>query len=312
MVYPVSAKMICGEAQAELAKMPKESVQCIVTSPPYWQLGEYSVDGQLGAERDITPYIERTVEIFREARRVLHRTGTMWLNLGDTYSTNARSGQHNGMDGQVKPWMKTAYRHKPAELKLCNLIGMPWRIALALQADGWYLRCDVIWSKKSGRPGTVTARPHRTHEYLFMFSRRSGSSLAPYYYNMEAMEVPTVSEDARWATRPINSVWEISTTVSPKWGRYAPPFPEELAARCIRAGAVDSPTGLPVLDFFAGTGTTLVAAQKLRVPSIGIEIRPEVCKVAQRRASLTFVQPPPSPQSIANRAAHEARAASGW
>lgn len=172
-----------------LSKLPDESVHCVVTSPPYWGLRDYGVAGQIGLEDTPWEWLEKMTAVFREVRRVLREDGTLWLNIGDTY--NAQAGQQNlrqsiatKRGGAVK-CSKTIFRMKkpmPAGIKRKELIGIPWRLALALQADGWYLRSDIIWSKPNPMPESVTDRPTKAHEYIFLMTKSP-----KYFYNADAI-----------------------------------------------------------------------------------------------------------------------------
>jgi DNA modification methylase len=190
-----------GDALATLSAMPAESVQCCVTSPPYWGLRDYGVAGQLGLEKTPEEYVEKMVAVFREVRRVLRGDGTLWLNLGDSYagswgdsghrpertgiSGHQREKNSEFFDRQGHPNFNPPTSKKLPGLKPKDLVGIPWRVAFALQADGWYLRSDIIWAKKNCMPESVTDRPTRSHEYIFLLSRS-----AKYHYDGEAIKEP--------------------------------------------------------------------------------------------------------------------------
>jgi DNA modification methylase len=194
--------LICGDALEELRKLDPESVQCCVTSPPYWGLRDYGVDGQLGLEKTPEKYTTRITEVFREVRRVLRDDGTLWLNLGDSYwngGAEKRDGGHGFVDGgkvKLEKHKGRLLQKKSSTglgLKPKDLIGTPWRVAFALQADGWYLRSDIIWAKPNPMPESMTDRPTRAHEYLFLMSKS-----AHYYYDAEAIREPVaVSQTGR-------------------------------------------------------------------------------------------------------------------
>lgn len=178
-----NGKLCHGDCLNTLKQMPAESIDCVVTSPPYWSLRDYSTTGQIGLEPTIQEYIDVITEIFSEVKRVLKNDGTLWLNMGDSYAGGGRGGNsaiHNhehstkGICGVV-----------PTGLKPKDLIGMPWRIAFALQADGWYLRSDIIWHKPNPMPESVTDRPTKSHEYIFLMSKSS-----KYFYDAEAIMEP--------------------------------------------------------------------------------------------------------------------------
>jgi len=180
-----SWRVIEGDAREALPAVPAESVQCVVTSPPYWGLRDYGVEGQLGLEPTPEEYVANLVGILREVRRVLRKDGTVWLNLGDTYAA-ARSYQVR--DNKHADVGNTMSATVPVGLKPKDLVGIPWRVAFALQADGWWLRSDIIWSKPNPMPESVTDRPTKAHEYLFLLTRS-----ARYFYDAAAVAEPLQS-----------------------------------------------------------------------------------------------------------------------
>lgn len=173
-------KIFIGDAMTILKTLPDQSVHCCVTSPPYWGLRDYGVDGQIGLEATPDEYVVKMVAIFREVRRVLRDDGTLWLNLGDTYAA-ARSYQV--VDNKHKDVGNKIGHSAPIGFKQKDLIGIPWRVAFALQADGWYLRSDIIWSKPNPMPESVTDRPTKAHEYIFLMSKS-----ARYFYDSDAIK----------------------------------------------------------------------------------------------------------------------------
>jgi DNA modification methylase len=179
-------KLILGDALTELTKLDEKSVQVCITSPPYFGLRDYGVDGQIGLEPSPHEYIAKLVEVFRAVRRVLRDDGTLWLNLGDSYCAGAIGGQ--GTNEHSSDETRTlARRSKTAtlELKPKDLMGIPWRVAFALQTDGWYLRQDIIWHKPNPKPESATDRCTRAHEYIFLLTK------APrYFYNADAIREP--------------------------------------------------------------------------------------------------------------------------
>jgi DNA modification methylase len=252
-----------GDVSDVLAGLPDESVHCVVTSPPYWGLRDYSTEGQIGLEPTPDAYVATMVDVFREIRRVLRRDGTCWLNLGDSYCS--QPGQRVRKEGgrkDVVGWKQDTNRGSHTQgdsydptVKPKDLIGIPWRVAFALQADGWYLRSDIIWAKPNPMPESVTDRPTKSHEYLFLLTRS-----ARYFYDADAIReehqfdgrkklvhdhavngshenyanMGTAQE--RWPNggRNARSVWEIAT--QPYAEAHFATFPEELARRCIAAG----------------------------------------------------------------------------
>lgn len=195
-----SHQILVGDCLELLRQMPDQSVHCCITSPPYYGLRDYGVDGQLGLEQTPAEFVSALVAVFREVRRVLRDDGTLWLNLGDSYAGTGKSG--GGVQGERwdacgadtdgpkgGKWMPP-----PAGLKQKDLIGIPWRVALALQADGWFLRQDIIWSKPNPMPESVRDRCTKAHEYLFLLSKSPR-----YYYDHEAIKEPAApSSIARW------------------------------------------------------------------------------------------------------------------
>lgn len=311
-------QIICGDCRDVLQTLPAESVQTVVTSPPYWGLRDYGLGSeQLGLEPTPELYVEHLVEIFREVRRVLRKDGTLWLNLGDCFA-NARPriafgdqssrgpGATEGDRSIRRDW--TAWNLKPK-----NLVGMAWRVAFALQADGWWLRSDIIWSKPNPMPESVRDRPTRSHEYVFLLTRS-----ARYYYDAQAIAEPWKdNSEARYARaraaghkydgrpegwkgdrherwnaraklakeglwhpngRNARSVWEIPTQPYPE--AHFATFPEGLARRCMLAG---SRCGDTVLDPFCGSGTVGVVALRHDRSFIGIDLSEKYCAMARRR-----------------------------
>ena len=295
-----------GNAVECLQAMPAGIAQTCVTSPPYWGLRDYGADGQIGLEDSPDAYVARIVEVFRSVRRVLRDDGTLWLNLGDSYSANP--GQRKITDkAGLKQTSKRGSTDSPSrsveDLGAKNLIGIPWRVAFALQADGWYLRSDIIWHKPNPMPESVTDRPTKSHEYVFLLSKSSR-----YYYDADAIREDGTGrnwmatggnlvgsgvhkandgyrdngagrdhEEARYG-RNARSVWTIAT--KPYSEAHFATFPTELPGRCIKAG---SRPGDTVLDPFMGSGTTAWVARHHGRNAIGCEINPDYLKIAAGR-----------------------------
>jgi len=193
-----------GDSLTILATLPSQSVQCCVTSPPYWGLRDYQCAGQLGLEKSPEEYVAKMVEVFREVRRVLRDDGTLWLNLGDSYNAyNGGSGPSSTIDHPLnerngqKPNVATGFGLRTKGLKPKDLIGIPWRVAFALQADGWYLRSDIIWHKPNPMPESVTDRPTKSHEYLFLLSKSER-----YFYDAEAIAEPLAYGSVKRLSQP--------------------------------------------------------------------------------------------------------------
>lgn len=304
-----------GDALAVMKTLPDASVQCCVTSPPYWGLRDYGAAGQLGLEKTPDEYVAAMVAVFREVRRVLRGDGTLWLNLGDSY---AGSWGAQGRTGQMADRSVISARQISAHpqrvsrtgsipdgsgLEPKDLVGIPWRVAFALQADGWWLRSDIIWAKPNPMPESVTDRPTRSHEYVFLFAKSER-----YYFDAEAVREPDVGSDhprsvlagqaslepsgglrsshrgirtaegRNGAGRNIRTVWRVVTEPFP--GAHFATFPTKLVEPCILAGA---PRGGVVLDPFSGAGTTGLVAHRLGRAFIGIELNPEYAAMARRR-----------------------------
>lgn len=181
-------KIYCGDSLAVLKTFPDNSINCCVSSPPYWGLRDYGVNGQLGLEPTLEEYVTKLVEVFREVRRALRNDGTLWLNIGDSYAGCSIPGGGDPTIGRRKFGQKT-YNKKtvPAGLKPKDMVGIPWMVAFALRSDGWYLRSDIIWHKPNPMPESVKDRPTKAHEYLFLLSKSQ-----KYYYDAESIKEPAV------------------------------------------------------------------------------------------------------------------------
>ena len=288
------AEIIHGDCLEMMADMPDNSVNCCVTSPPYFGLRDYGHDGQFGLEPTPDVYVAKMVAVFREVRRVLRDDGTCWLNLGDSYASRQHGGKHGYKDGQKN---RTERRRccVPDGLKAKDLIGIPWRVAFALQADGWYLRQDIIWHKPNPMPESVTDRCTKSHEYVFLLTKS-----ARYWYDAEAIKEDAVDPGVRISTaygnagtgkpstteytrgvvgsRNKRSVWTVGTR--PYRGAHFATFPPKLIEPCILAGC---PRDGVVFDPFAGSGTTLMVALQHGRNPIGIELNAEYIEIARAR-----------------------------
>lgn len=294
-----------GDAATQLRTLADESVNCCVTSPPYWGLRDYGVAGQLGLEDTVAIYLDRMTEVFREVRRVLRKDGTLWMNIGDSYLRQ----QGRGFNGnkRLSEADRSIKTKRPNFLKEKELLGMPWRLAFALSADGWYLRSDIIWNKPNCIPESCKDRPTRSHEYLFLLTKSPR-----YYYDIDATREPhkqvskerilrkrgrqykylkaesaetqTIDADLRKACHPNGknkrTVWSVPAKGFK--GAHFATFPEKLIRPCIAAGC---PVGGTVIDPFFGAGTTAVVAIKTGRKCIGIELNPEYIEIAKRRLS---------------------------
>lgn len=333
----MSARIIVGDALESLRSLPDESVQMCVTSPPYYGLRDYGVEGQIGLESSPSEYVERLVGVVREVRRVLHQSGTLWLNVGDSYAGSGKGG--NPADS---PFQKQAtnrgsvVRGKRMErgsgrwgggdiavpgCKPKDLIGVPWMLAFALRADGWYLRSEIIWAKPNPMPESVTDRPTKSHEQLFLLSRSPS-----YFYDAAAIAEPA----GGWNGSTFDGARDLE--VRPNTGRKArsgnkerkpgsargcpegtgsnvcgsipwegetrnkrdvwtvPTKPFQAAHFATFPVALIEPCilagskeGDTVLDPFGGAGTTALVADRLGRDSILIELNPEYAKLAEKR-----------------------------
>lgn len=256
-----------GDALTVLRRLPAKSVRCVVTSPPYWGLRDYGIDEQLGLETTLPQFIHRLVAIFAEVRRVLADDGTFWLNIGDGYTSGNRGWR--APDKKNPARAMDVRPDTPEGLKPKDLIGVPWRLAFALQEDGWYLRSDVVWNKPNAMPESVKDRPARSHEYLFMFSKSER-----YFYDWQA--VREAADGGGLRNR--RSVWSVNT--KPFSGAHFATFPPDLIRPCIQAS---SAPGDYVLDPFFGSGTVGVVCREEERQYIGIELNPEYVALALAR-----------------------------
>ncbi len=311
-------RILEGSALAVLRTLPSESVNCCITSPPYWGLRDYGVAGQFGLEKTPEEYVARMVEVFAEVRRVLRADGTCWVNLGDSYAAGGNGGHQKGeyFHGHTKRGgdFTGVKKVPPAGLKPKDLVGIPWMVAFALRADGWYLRSDIIWNKANPMPESVSDRPTKSHEYIFLLSKSSS-----YWYDADAIKEPAsgtahargngvnpkakmfgpnskVRVDHSPVPRPRQNesfsaavcglvdfrnkrtVWTVAT--QPFSEAHFATFSEALIEPCVLAGC---PEGGMILDPFAGSGTTGVVALRHGREFTGIELKPEYAEMARRR-----------------------------
>lgn len=317
-------KITQGNVLNGFPEIPDKFVNCCITSPPYWGLRDYGVEGQMGLEPTPEEYIANMVKVFREVKRVLKDDGTLWLNVGDSYAapgknrTEEQSTRNSTMQGGLAGQSTILKQQSKivGDLKPKDLVGIPWMLAFALRADGWYLRQDIIWSKPNPMPESVTDRCTKSHEYIFMLSKSQR-----YYYDHEAIKTPPKessiqrwSQDIdgqngsdrvpgktkrghsrrhagfndRWDKMTLSeqqsmgankrSVWTVAT--KPFSEAHFATFPPELIVDCIKAGCPEN--GI-VFDPFMGAGTTALVARKLNRNYIGRELNPEYIKISDRR-----------------------------
>lgn len=297
----MTAKILVGDNRYILASLEAGSIQTCVTSPPYWGLRDYGQDAQIGLEESPDEYVEQLCLVFDEVWRVLADDGTLWLNLGDSYAGNNSRASNNGRAGFGNE-REGVFTKTGNGLKHKDLVGIPWRVAFALQARGWYLRSEIIWHKPNPMPESVTDRPTKSHEHIFLLAKSP-----KYYYDHEAIKEPAI-----WANDPRNGngrhtyegkraendgliqqsfvtvndtrnkrdVWTVPTR--PYSGAHFAVYPPALITPCILAGSREGDT---VLDPFSGSGTTGMVALRNGRNYIGTELNPEYAAISEKRIS---------------------------
>ena len=296
----MSIKILQGNCLETLSSLEEKSVNTCVTSPPYWGLRDYGNGDQLGQEETPEKFVESLVNVFREVRRVLRDDGTVWLNLGDSYNGSGGQGTKPNIMSKEAAEGRGGKAIKIQGLKSKDLVGIPWRVAFALQADGWYLRQDIIWHKPNPMPESVQDRCTKAHEYIFLLSKS-----AKYYYDNEAIKEDSAESSKDRLNQDIKnqkgssrvpgktngtmnavggekrnkrSVWAVATQ-SYSEAHFAT-YPPELIKPCILAGC---PEGGTVLDPFGGSGTTAQVASNLNRNAILCELNPEYVEIAKGR-----------------------------
>lgn len=314
-----------GDVLEQLKTLDDESVHCVVTSPPYWGLRDYGVQGQLGMEKTPEEFIVNMVAVFREVRRVLRSDGTLWLNIGDSYASNRKGGLQGKNGARADRRFTASTQPKMSDgLKDKDLVGIPWMLAFALRADGWYLRQDIIWMKPNPVPESVRDRCTKSHEYIFLLAKS-----AKYYFDADAIKEPSIYKEYPQISvhghgdEPRNSVdlmtakhrknqpkgsfnGKTGRTAFRKTGEYRnkrdvwkvaskpykeahfATFPPDLITPCVLAGA---PLNGVVLDPFMGSGTTAAVAKMHGREWVGIELNPEYVKLAERRIASVIIKP---------------------
>ena len=308
--------IINGNSLEVLKSLPDNSIDCCVTSPPYYALRDYGCDGQIGLEETPEKYIESLCDVFSEVRRVLTPQGTLWLNIADSYWGGGwRNAQFNEHSGDIQKGSKGTYcglslpacKGNVGDYKPKDLIGIPWMLAFALRSQGWYLRQDIIWHKPNPMPESVTDRCTKSHEYIFLLSKSQ-----KYYFDYESIMEPCADQERNnfqsgsranginkdrndndlgersktWKPKTIDnqkvrnkrSVWEVNT--KPCKEAHFATYPFELIKPCILAGCPEN--GI-VLDPFMGSGTTAIVARSLNRNYLGVELNPEYIKIAHKR-----------------------------
>jgi len=260
--------IILGNALEVLDTLPSNSFQTCITSPPYWGLRDYGTTNQIGAEFCIDDYIINLTTLFSKIRNVLCDDGILWLNIGDSYTSGNRTWRD---DDKKNPGRAMTYRPPtPKGLKPKDLIGVPWKVAFALQNDGWYLRSDIIWNKPNCQPESVRDRPTRSHEYIFMLTKNE-----KYYYDFESIRETTVDNSNKKNKR---TVWNINTEGFK--GAHFAVFPTELVKTCLLASTKFNDK---VLDPFFGSGTLGTVCQQFNRQFLGIELSSEYVQLAYNR-----------------------------
>lgn len=258
-----NSALICGDAEGVLSQLPDGIFQTCVTSPPYWSLRDYNISGQIGLEESVHDYVSHLTSVFSQVRRVLRSDGTLWLNIGDSYTSGGRTW---GATDKKNPVRAMSVRPPtPDGLKPKDLIGVPWLLAFALQKEGWFLRADIIWNKPNCQPESVKDRPTRSHEYLFLFSKSEH-----YRYDPKAVRGPN--------GRNLRTVWELQTKSYP--AAHFATFPPALVEPCLALGSRPSDF---ILDPFIGSGTTGTVALKMNRRFVGIELNPAYLQIAEER-----------------------------
>lgn len=263
-------QILTGDSRVLLPTLPANSIQCCVTSPPYWGLRDYSHPAQIGSEPSPDLYVKNLVDIFGEVRRVLCKDGTLWLNVGDGYARNGGTGNcgPNAIVANTKKLIQKRNCKVPDiwGLKDRDLMGLPWRVAFALQMDGWILRSKITWIKKTAMPESVRNRPTNATEEIFLLSKSPA-----YYYDPNSVREPTGAN--------LRNYWLLGPDAN--GGGHPAAFPRELARRCILLGSREGDT---VLDPFGGSGTTGTVARESGRKAVLIELNPEYSKLSAKRA----------------------------
>ncbi len=258
-----ASALVTGDSNQILSLLPDNAFQACITSPPYWSLRDYGIDGQIGLEASVAEYLGKLVSVFEQVRRVLREDGTLWLNIGDSYTSGGRTWRAPDKKNPVRAM--DVRPPTPQGLKPKDLVGIPWRLAFALQEAGWYLRSDIVWYKPNCQPESVKDRPTKAHEYVFLLSKSER-----YLYNPRAKRGPN--------ERNLRSVWDINTRPFPE--AHFATFPPELVENCMK---LTTKPGDLILDPFVGSGTAAEVALRLGRRILGIELNPDYVSIAQRR-----------------------------
>ena len=263
--------LVRGRANEALDLLPGKCIRTVITSPPYWSLRDYEVEEQTGRDDSLNDYVASIVATFDRVRRVLRDDGTVWLNVGDVYTSGNR--RYRAPDRKNRARAMSVRPPTPEGLKPKDLIGVPWRLAFALQEDGWWLRSEVVWHKPNAHPESVRDRPTKSHETVFLLSRSRN-----YYYDVDAVRGPN--------GRRLRTTWEFPTEPRKRsnggMDDHPAIMPLSLARRCVE---ITSRPGDVVLDPYAGSGTTLIAARNAGRKWVGVELKPGFVDLIERRLS---------------------------
>ncbi len=267
---PINESLIIeGDSLYALKLLPDNFFQCAITSPPYWGLRDYDIQGQIGLEETLQQFINHLVSVFNEVKRIIRPDGILWLNIGDGYTSGNRG--YRAADKKNPARAMSIRPNTPDGLKSKDLIGIPWRLAFALQNDGWFLRSDIVWRKPNAMPESVKDRPTRAHEYLFMLTKSEY-----YFYDFESIKENGLNGNRRNK----RSVWDVNT--QPFSGAHFATFPPKLVEPCVLSS---SKTGDYILDPFFGSGTVGAVSLQHQRRYVGIELNPNYVKIASERLS---------------------------
>ena len=272
-IEDITNNILLGDNREVLKTFPDSCINTTITSPPYYNLRDYGVNGQIGLEDSLDDFIEQLCLVFDEVHRITKDDGTLWVNIGDCYA-NKNEITSDGRRGFSRTKGMGMADKTIDGLTHKDLIGVPWRLAFALQKRGWILRSDIIWAKKNPMPESVKDRPTSSHEYIFLFSKNT-----QYYYDYESVKekvIDGLSKDYEYRNK--RDVWNVRVASYP--GAHFATFPKELIIPCIKAG---SPKGGLVLDPFMGSGTVAEAAQSYGRSYTGVELNPEYHKIIHNR-----------------------------
>lgn len=266
-------QIFVGDCIESMMRFPDESIDCVCTSPPYFRLRDYGHDGQIGLEDSPDQYIGKMMLLFDEIKRALKPMGTVWVNLGDSYSGKSVSSDNKSQNIHIPGQSNKVAQYNGTDIANYNLIGIPWRFALAMQSRGWILRQDIIWAKRNCIPESIQDRFCKSHEHIFFFVKNR-----PYYFDYKKAQEDAI--DLIGTKRLKRDVWFVTTNASKGQEGHVAPYPERLLISCMEPGC---PEGGLVLDPFMGSGTTGAVAQKLGRKWVGCELNEKWAEQAKKR-----------------------------